>query len=407
MKKKVIIVGGGFGGLETALSLWYLRKSSVAITLIDRSVYHSFIPSIHDVVSGKVRQRDIQIPLSVVLSPTDIHFVQDEVVSVDPVNRQVTTCTRAMEFDYLVLSSGAENNFFGVTGAEEFSHRFRSPEDAERIYSDVSELLKEGKSRCNLIVAGGGAEGVEVAGELIDLVKERGYEKDLVSGKITVEVIDKARLLTAFPPKALDFVEEYLSRLGVKVFTGSPIVEVQKDKVVLESGVHRDMSILIWAGGIQPSKIIQGLPLSKDAQGWLKVTDRLHSPDNESVYGVGDIISVSGEGGPIAVPRLAYHALDQARIASLNIYYHIQGRRSIGYVPKPTLQLVSIGKHMGILMQGERVVTGPSVVLLKKMVQMRHLMTYLTKPALSAISSKLPGAELRHPLRFIKWFLPI
>ena len=400
MKKKVIIVGGGFGGLETALSLWNLLKSSADITLINRNAFHSFIPSIHEVISGKVRPRDIQLPLPLVLSPTDIHFVQDEVVSVDPGKRQVITRSGVMEFDYLVLSCGAEDNFYGVPGVEEFSHRFRSPEDAERIHADVNQLLQDENSSCNLIVAGGGPEGVEVAGELIDLVRECGREKDLDSGRITVELIEgKARLLSAFPVKAQDFVEEYLSRLGVKIFTGSGIVEVQKNKVVLYSGIKRDMSVLIWTGGLQPSRLLRGLPLSKDDQGWLKVTDRLHSPDNDSVYGVGDLISIYDKKGPVTVSRLAHYALDQALVASLNIYYDIHGRRRVGYAPKVKPQLVSMGKNMGILTRGDSVISGPSVVLLKKLVQMRHLITYLTKPAFSAISAKLPGAEFRHLLR--------
>jgi NADH dehydrogenase len=400
MKKQVIIVGGGFGGLETALSLWNLLKSSADITLIDRNAFHSFIPSIHEIISGKVRPRDIQLPLPLVLSPTDIHFVQDEVVSVDPGKRQVITRSGVMEFDYLVLSCGAEDNFYGVPGVEEFSHRFRSPEDAERIHADVNQLLQDENSSCNLIVAGGGPEGVEVAGELIDLVRKCGREKDLDSGRITIELIEgKARLLSAFPVKAQDFVEEYLSRLGVKILTGSGIVEVQKNKVVLYSGIKRDMSVLIWTGGLQPSRLLRGLPLSKDDQGWLKVTDRLHSPDNDRVYGVGDLMSIYDEKGPVAVSRLAHYALDQALVASLNIYYDIHGRRSVGYAPKVKPQLVSIGKNMGILTRGDSVISGPSVVLLKKLVQMRHLMTYLTKPAFSAISAKLPGAEFRHLLR--------
>jgi NADH dehydrogenase len=404
MKKQILIIGGGFGGLETALSLWKLVHASADITLIDRSPYHSFIPSIHEVISGRLRSRDIQIPLSVVLSPTDVRFVQDEVVSVDPVTRKVVTGTGVMEFDYLVLSSGAEGNFW-VTGAEEYSHRFRSPEDAERIHSDTTQLLKDKTGSCNLIVAGGGPEGVEVAGELVDLIKEHGCREDLDSGRITVELREeKTRLLSAFPGKAQDFVEEYLSRHGVEVCTGSCIVEVQKERVILCSKEQRDMSLLIWTGGLRPARLLRELSLPKDDNGWLRVTDRLHSPDNDRVYGVGDAISIYDDRGSVAVPRLAYHALDQAAVAALNIYYHMQGRRGIGYSLKSRPQLVSMGKDMGILVRGDYVYSGQSVVLLKKMVRMRHLMTYLTKPALSAVSAKIPGAEFR---RLFRRILPI
>jgi len=399
MKNRIVIIGGGFGGLETALSLWNLQGSSSAITLIDRNPYHSFIPSIHEIISGRLTARDIQIPLSVVLSPTDVRFVQDEVISIDPVDRQVMTRAGAMEFDYLVLSSGAEGNFW-VAGAEEFSYRFRSPEDAERIHADITRRLKSGDTPCNVIVAGGGAEGVEVAGELIDLARGSGHRGDLDSGRITVELFEeKKHLLPAFSSKAQNFAEEYLSRQGVKLFAGSCIVEVKKDRLVLCSGLQHDMSMLIWTGGIQPSKLLRDLPLSKDAAGWLKVTDRLHSPDNDRVYGAGDLISIHGEKGPLAVGRLAHHALDQARIVSLNIHADIRGRRKTGYVPNTKPQLISMGKDMGMLLRGDYFMSGQSVVLLKQLVQMRHLMSYLTRPTFSAISQKLPGPGVRYLLR--------
>ncbi len=153
-----------------------------------------------------------------------------------------------------------------------------------------------------------------------------------------------------------------------------------------------------------PSKLTRGLPLPKDDGGWLKVTDRLHSPEDESIYGVGDQISIVGEKGSVPVPRLAHHALDQASVASLNIHSHMRGSRGIAYVPKSKPQLVSIGENMGILAQGGCVYSGRSVVLLKKIIRMRHLMAYLTKPAVSALSDMLPGKELRLLMR---WLSPL
>ncbi|HET6516271.1 MAG TPA: FAD-dependent oxidoreductase [Thermodesulfovibrionales bacterium] len=404
MKKRIVIIGGGFGGLESALSLWEILESQADITLIDRNACHSFIPSIHEIISGKVGARDIQIPLSVVLSPTTVTFLQDEVVSIDPWNRQVITPSRVMEFDYLVLSSGAEDNFFGVPGAAEFSHPFRSPESAERISATVKGLLKNEKRPCRLIVAGGGTEGVEVAGELLDLVRETGSEHDMASGRITVALIDRSRLLNTFPVKAQDFVEEYLSQRGVKIFAGSRITEVRKREVVLDPGARYGMSVLIWTGGLQPSKLLRGLPLSKDDQGWLRVTESLQSPDTDRIYGVGDAISMYNERGAVALSRLAYHALDQARVAGRNIANHIRGRRTIAYSPKTKPQLLSLGKDMGIFVRGEYVFSGQSVVLLKKMVQIRHIMTYLTRPSVSALSAKLREPKLRYLMR---WLLPI
>ncbi|SPP99654.1 conserved hypothetical protein [Candidatus Sulfobium mesophilum] len=402
MTENVVIVGGGFGGLETALSLKKLLPSSVRIILIDRSEYHSFIPSIHEVVSGTIRARDIQIPLAVILRIPGIEFVHDEVLSLDVKSKQVFTSSRVLDYDYLVLSSGGETNFSDVQGAGNFSYRFRSPEDAERIHADLCSLLADRNKVCSVIIAGGGPEGAEVAGELLDLIRGYGYRHDLNSGRLTLTLIhDQDNLLPGFPLKAREFSQEYLLQKGLTIVTGHRIDEVQQNLVILDSGVKHSMSMLIWTGGIKPTRLIQQLPLAKDPNGWLKVTDRLHSQDDEYVYGVGDIISIYVNEEPLSLARLAYHALDQALIASMNINSHLQGRRQVGYSPKDKPQLVSLGKEMGICAYKDKFLSGQWVVLLKKVVQARHLMTYLTKTGLSPVTSRIPGSEFRHLLRIL------
>jgi NADH dehydrogenase FAD-containing subunit len=163
---------------------------------------------------------------------------------------------------------------------------------------------------------------------------------------------------------------------------------------VLDSGQKRDASILIWTGGIQPSKLICDLPLLKDPRGWLTVTGLLHAPEDERVYGVGDAVSISGGDGPLALQRLAYHAQDQARVAALNIAADIRGGEKVMYKPGTRPQLISIGRDMGIFTFKDRVYSGPWVVTLKKAVERKHLMACLSRPVSSAILSSIPGAGL-------------
>ncbi len=395
MSMHIVIVGGGFGGLEAVFSLRSLLRPSYEITLIDRHGYHSFTPSIHEIISGKVRPEAIRMPLAVVLKPAGINFIQDEALSVDPVKREITARNNTLHYDYLVLSSGAENNFYGVPGVEEFSYRFRTPGDAERIRSNLEDLLADPSSRFTVVLAGCGTEGVEVAGELIDAVKGHGREEDLMSGRISIEMVEgREHLLPGFPLKAREFVHDYLSKGGVRLIFGNPITEARKDGVVLSSGEVRTMAMLLWTGGIQPTRLIRELPLSKDVSGWLKVTDRLLSPDDGRVYGIGDAISIHAFGSPVPLLRLAYHAQDQARIASLNIASSISERGLVPYEPKLRPQLISLGRDMGILVDGERVFSGSWVVTLKKGIERKHMMTYLTKPVTSAIAARIPGAGI-------------
>jgi NADH dehydrogenase len=210
MTTRIVIIGGGFGGLEAAFSLKELLKRPFEITLIDRSPYHAFIPSIHLIVSGKVSADSIRIPLKAVLGAAGMMFVQDEALKVNTEKREVTTNGRTLSYDYLIISSGAENNYFGVPGAQGFSYRFRTPEDADRIRAKLVQALTE-EATCRFVLAGAGTEGVEVVGEVLDLIRGEGREEDLKAGRIAIDIIEgKTRLLPNFPGKVQDIVEKYL-----------------------------------------------------------------------------------------------------------------------------------------------------------------------------------------------------
>ncbi len=392
MRTKVIIGGGGFGGRESAFSLSYLKNESTDITLIDRKEFHAFIPSIHEIISGKTVARDIEIPLSTVLEPAGITYLCDEVLSIDRVRRKIFTKHKELGYDYLILCFGAENSFFDVAGAATYAYRFRSPEDAERIRDTLKKALDNADFPLRLVLAGGGTEGVEVAGELLDAIAGAGYKPALNSGAITIEIIQRnASLLPEFHEKAHICAEEYLGSRGVRITKESIIVGVEKETLMLDSGSSRDVSMLIWTGGIKPSRLIDGLDLPKDDRGWLLVNEQLHSPADGRVFAVGDIVSIHGKNGHMLIPRLAYHALDQAVIASHNVYNLTRGQRLVSYTPKSKPQLISIGRDMGIMIQNAKVFTGQWVNVLKKVVQARHLMTYLTKPALLAAVPRMPG----------------
>ena len=394
MTPRIVIVGGGFGGLEAAFSLQALLQRPFEITLLDRSAYHAFIPSIHLIVSGKVSADSIRIPLQTVLGAADMAFVQDEALAVNAQKREVKIKGGTLPYDYLVISCGAENNYFGVPGAEEFSCRFRTPEDAERIRAKLVQTIA-GEATCRFVLAGAGSEGVEVVGEVLDLIRNEGREGDLKAGRIAIDMIEgKTRLLPNFPGKVQDIVEGYLRERGVSLIAGDRIREVRKEGVVLESGQKRDASILIWSGGIKPSKLIRGLPLEKDPGGWLAVTNKLHVPGDERIYGIGDAVSIHADDGPLVLQRLAYHARDQARVAAFNIAADINGSEKAAYKPRTRPQLISLGSDMGIFTREDRVYSGPWVVTLKKAVERTHLMAYLSRPVSSALWSLMPGARL-------------
>jgi NADH:ubiquinone reductase (H+-translocating) len=385
----IVIVGGGFGGLEAAFTLKSVTGDAATITLIDKDGFHSFIPSIHEISSGKITSRSIQIPLETMLAPAGIRFVRDSVTSIDHENRRVKAASGDLNYDYLVLAAGAENHFFGVPGAEDHSFRFRTPEDAERIRAHLVRLLAEEREDVHLVLAGGGTEGVEVAGELLDLITESGRDD------LSITLIEaQQQLLPAFPPAAREFAENYLREKGVTIITGQRISAVRSGSIVLAAGRELPQSMLIWTGGIKPSPVIAELSLPKDPAGWLIVNDRLHSPADDRLYAVGDIVAIQGADGTVQLQRLAYHAQDQGAVAGINIANHLHGKGLIRYEPKHKPQLISIGRDTGIYAAGDVFKAGSWVVTLKKAVERKHLMSSLSRPLLSGISRKVPGIDI-------------
>ncbi len=390
----MVIIGGGFAGLEAAFTLKGLLEPAAGITLIDRNACHTFIPSIHEIISGKVEPQQLRIPLRVMLGPAGIDFIQEEVLGLDRERRQVSTNSTVLDYDYLVLGVGAENNFFNIPGAAELAYRFRSSEDAERIRQELSRIMADESCAYTVMIAGGGTEGAEVAGEAVDAI-ENGCGRDaLLSGRITVELIEgQDRLLPGFPGRVRDFAGDYLRKRGVRLTTGSRIIEVRKDSVVLDGNAVRSASLLIWTGGIQPPKLIRALSLPKDPSGWLRVNERLQVFDDDRAYGIGDAISIYRGEKSLPVARLAYHAQDQARIAAFNIANHLAGRGLASYAPKSKPQLISMGRDMGLYVEGDEFHSGAWVVSLKKGIEKRHLLAYLTKPLSQTLWSKVPGSE--------------
>ncbi len=402
MHPKIVIVGAGFAGLETALSLKSLMKRTADITVIDRNDHQSFLPSIHEVISGKVRPEQIEIPLPPLFETAGIAFVQDEVHGVETTTREVHTAGEPLPFDYLVIACGAAVRFYRVPGAREFAYAFRTPEQADKIGKAARSLLEEHRQPARILIAGGGLEGVEIAGELLDLVRETGRQEALASGALSIELIEAApRLLPGCSERVQTFVEDYLEERGVRLVRGSAITEVRQDALSLASGETREMSMLIWTGGIQPPAWIRKTSLPQDADGWLQVTEQLHSPGNGHIYAMGDIISFTSAEHPRTLAREAHYALDQARVAALNIYYDAKGYRKIGYHPPAKPQAISLGKAMGVLASDTLFYTGPWVVRLKKVVEKRHMLIYRTRPYLSTLSEPLPGAEWRHLVRLL------
>lgn len=300
-KLRVVIVGGGFGGLAAAQNL---NSPRISVTLIDRTNHHLFQPLLYQVATAALSPGDIAQPLRAILrGRNNVQVVMDTVTSVDLVQNLVVGVHGSYPFDRLILAPGARHSYFGNSTWEEFAPGLKTLEDAldirNRILtaferadecSDVNALRKH----LRFVVVGGGPTGVEMAGAIAEIALKTMLPDfpRITRSDVTVLLVEAShRLLTSFHTTLSKSAEQQLSALGVRVLLGTSVAEITPDRVVLKSS-NNDFDIetncVIWAAGNQASPLVSMLPTPTDKQGRAFVQPNCSLPDYPHVFVIGD-----------------------------------------------------------------------------------------------------------------------
>jgi NADH dehydrogenase len=342
--KKILIIGAGFAGLS---SLSVLSKASkdldLKITLINDKDCSTFLPMLPDCLGRGIDPKNLVCDLEALSKKNNYNFVKDRVLAVDLINKQVMTATLRLSYDFLVIASGSETNFYGNAQIKEHAFKLDDAEDARLI----TEALKN-KSHENYLVAGGGYTGVEVATNLRSYFGKRGLNKRII-------IMERApSILGLLPEWMKDYVLDNLRRLDIDVFTNSGIDSIENEKVRLSGGKIFDNSMLIWAAGVRATDFIQDLKVEKNPQGRIKVDKYLRV--NDSCFAVGDAGYFTYKNNFL---RMAVQfAITQGVCVGVNIVNNIKGKSLIKYGPLdlgyiiPMANNRSCGIILGINMKG-------------------------------------------------------
>ena len=325
---RVIIVGGGFGGVACAQAL---DKHDIPALLVDRNDYHQFQPMLYQLATAQVGATDIAFPLRGIFHPDGNVTVKTAMVaSIDPATRSCTT-TDGVTYsgEVLVVAAGATANFFGVTGAAEHAFPLYSVDDANALRSRVLGALDAvdadpehlAQGGFSFVVVGGGATGVETAGALSEFLRDVAphfYPKAPLDQAVVTLVEHGPGVLNGFSERARDYARDKLVELGVTLRFGVAVEEVRKDAVVLGDGSSITTRTVIWAAGEQPASIVAdaGLPLGRG--GRVDVAPDLTVAGFEGVYAVGDAANIVGKDGAI-LPQLGSVAQQSGKCAGENI----------------------------------------------------------------------------------------
>lgn len=355
----VVVVGAGFGGLELVRGL---EGAPVRITLVDRRNHHLFQPLLYQVATAALTTSDIAWPIrSLVSKRKDVTTLLAEVQGVDPDTRTVQLDgNQTLTYDTLVLATGARHAYFGHDEWEPHAPGLKTLEDAtmlrrrmltafERAERETDPAVRE--ALLTFVVIGGGATGVELAGTLVELARETlaGDFRHIDTTKTRVVLIEGSpRVLAAFVPELSAYAQTALEKLGVEVFTGTPVSECDARGIVF-GGQRIAARTIIWAAGVQASPAAKWLQASADRAGRLQVEPDMTVAGHPEIFAIGDTSSLHDSDGK-PVPGIAPAAKQEGLYVSEVIKARLRGQQDhASFVYKHAGSLATIGKRAAVI----------------------------------------------------------
>ncbi|MCX2759172.1 NAD(P)/FAD-dependent oxidoreductase [Vibrio sp. Sgm 22] len=383
---KIIVVGGGAGGLELATKLGRTlgRKKRAQITLVDRKASHLWKPLLHEVATGSL---DEGVDALSYRAHAKNHYFDFQMGSLNDIDRErkvialselkddhgeLLMPSRELEYDILVMALGSTSNDFNTPGVRDNCIFLDSPEQAHRFRTEMNNQFlklhaKNGQGTVDIAIVGAGATGVELSAELHNAVKElRTYGfGDLDSSKLNVNLVEAGeRILPALPPRISSAAHSELTKLGVNVRTNTMVTQADSDGLTTKDGDKIPAQIMVWAAGIKAPdfmKDIGGLETNRINQ--LVVKNTLQTTLDDNIFAIGDLAQCTQADGSFVPPR-AQAAHQMASCAFSNIIAKLNGRDLKDYIYKDKGSLVSlsrfstVGSLMGNLTKGSMMVEG-------------------------------------------------
>ena len=355
INKKVVIVGGGFAGLNVAKNL---KKAPLDLLLIDKTNHHLFQPLLYEVASAALSPGEIAIPIREILRKQDNATVMmGEIAQIDKKNHLVVLGNgEKVDYDYLVLAIGARHSYFGNDEWEKFAPGLKTIKDALTIREEIlmsfekAERLDnkaETEKYLNFVIIGGGPTGVEMAGAISEIAQKTMFKnfRRIQPEESKIFLIEAApRILQTFPEKLSEQAKKGLEKLGVTVITGKRVTNITEEGVQVEETFYPCKNI-IWAAGNQASPLLKTLDVPLDRQGRVIVEPDLSIPGSPEIFVIGDAASVTGKDGK-PLPGVAPVAIQEGRyVASLLKQSLSKGERPpFVYFDKGSLATIGKGK---------------------------------------------------------------
>ena len=315
---KIIIIGAGFAGLSAAKRLSG-SNSGLRITLFDKKDSFDFLPLLPDALGRRLNPDFLACRITSLLGRQKLNFIKEEVIAVDFESKQVITSNSSYAYDFLIIASGSQTNFFGNQDAQNHAYALNSVDDAKRILN----ALKEDKFE-NFIICGGGYTGIEAASNLRLYCRKKGITAKIV-------IVERApEILGSLPGWMKSYVRANLGSMGIEILVNSVIENIQKSRLKVSGNRIFEKAMLFWVPGVRTADFIQKLPVEKNPQGRIVVDEYLKF--KEDCFCAGDTAFFTKKGGSL---RMAVQfAIAEGDHAALNIIRRIKNLPLKKFIPR-------------------------------------------------------------------------
>ncbi|MBA3970677.1 MAG: NAD(P)/FAD-dependent oxidoreductase [Bacteroidetes bacterium] len=357
-QKRIVVVGGGFGGLQLVRSL---SNTDYQVVLIDKNNYHQFQPLFYQVATAGLEPSTISFPFRKIFQKSkNVHFRVAEVTGIDTIQNHLHTSIGIVDFHYLVIGIGADTNFFGNKKMMDLAYPMKSVSEALALRNTILQNYEDAlsasdtevrKKLMNIVVVGGGATGVEVAGTLAEMKKSilpKDYP-ELDFNMMQVYLLEGSpKILNVMSANASQKAESYLRELGVNVFLNSRVLDYDGEHVFLDGGKAIATKTLVWAAGVIGNKL-EGLNPEVLTKGNRIKVGRTNKVEGcETISAIGDVAYMIEEKYPNGHPQVAQVAIQQAKLLAKNFIAMLENKPQKDFTYKDLGSMATVGRNKAV-----------------------------------------------------------
>jgi NADH dehydrogenase len=382
-KKRILILGGGYGGVWAGkiLEKRFRKRADVEITLVDKKPFHTLMTELHEVAGWRASPESVQVSFRKIFGAKRIECVVDAIRSVDFEARVARSARREYPFDYIIIGTGAQPEYFGTPGVQENSFTLWSFDDAMRLRQHLETIFEEAveetdpaarRKLLSFVVAGAGFTGIEMAGELLEYRDQMCRKHFIDAAETRVVVIEALPSILPMLEEGLRAkAERRLRKAGCELMIGAPIVGAEPGRVLVKDRDPVETATFIWTCGVKGTEFAAGLGLPMAKRNRIETDAGMRSAKYPFAFAVGDSAGLLLEGKPMAMIVESAHF--SAEAAARNVIADIEGGAKHEFEPNYHGFMVSVGGRYGVSNAGGIKAGGFIALAMKHLVNMYYL----------------------------------